>query len=563
MEENALVVVISTVDTLSHRHGPNAQMSYRMQSNGYSQHAAASCMAEHDVSWKGSLHEQFDLVCVDEAHVIKNPEASVTITLVWLGASFYVLATAIPLPNSVRDCAGYVLLMTGGDDPWELNQEWEIPNDCNPFEFDEDDPKSALIFSQRALETFITGANVNPQNAGFYLGKIWKRAMVRRTYASPDPADPTKRVSDSLPKLYNRRVLVRLTKREQEIYDRLSKEPLRKIARFVGEGKVVWNRKYARQLILLSTWLSFSYFGDKVMADSIAMWKSYDDLLYRWIKLVHQGEEDALGEASFEVPEPDNAIGILGVLCRDSAKVRHALRIIIELVLVAKRKVVIWCALPANQLLLHGILQLLRISHCTYTAELNPDARSELVSNFTTKTNEYMVFIASYAIAGVGLNLQSLSHHAIDFDAPENRGQREQAIGRQRRLGQPETVERFEMSVVNTFHDRITSNAIMKALVGGTAELTPPAKGLPYASPDKDLEVVFTVGRWYMVDGILIQGPDPRVDNLPVSEILSPTELVEAILNGQIKTDEEMPCNWEWVTEEAIPTVTPMAFEFD
>lgn len=374
--------------------------------------------------------------------------------------------------------------------------------------------------------------------------------MVRRTYASLDPADPNKRVSDSLPKLYNRRVIVRLTKGELDVYKKLSKEPLRKIARFIGDGKVVWNRKYARQLMLLSTWLGFTYFDEKVMANSIAKWKACDDMLYQWVKLVHQGEEHTLGKASFDIPEPNNAVGILIAICRGSAKVRHTLRILIELVLIAKRKVVIWCALPANQLLLHGILQLLKISHCTYSSELSADARSDLVHDFTTKPNEFMVFIASYSVGGVGLNLQNLSHHSIDFDAPENRGQREQAIGRQRRLGQPETVERFEMSVLETFHDRITSNSLMKALVGGTAELTEPAKEVTYTPLDQNSEIIYSIGRWYKVKDLLIQGPDPRVDHLPPSAILSPTALVEAILDGQVKTDDEMPCNWEWITEK-------------
>jgi hypothetical protein len=93
--------------------------------------------------------------------------------------------------------------------------------------------------------------------------------MVRRTYASPDPADPSKRVSNSLPKLYNRRILVRLTRGEQEVYNVLSAKPLRTIAKFPPSGKVVWNRRNARQLVLLSTWTSFTYLKDHVKAKMV------------------------------------------------------------------------------------------------------------------------------------------------------------------------------------------------------------------------------------------------------------------------------------------------------
>ncbi|KFY26103.1 hypothetical protein V493_04269 [Pseudogymnoascus sp. VKM F-4281 (FW-2241)] len=49
------------------------------------------------------------------------------------------------------------------------------------------------------------------------------------------------------------------------------------------------------------------------------------------------------------------------------------------------------------------------------------------------------------------------------------------------------------------------------------------------------------------------------VDHLPPSEILSLTKLVEAILDGQATTDEEMPCNWEWITEQPLsqPKIPP------
>jgi hypothetical protein len=44
-------------------------------------------------------------------------------------------------------------------------------------------------------------------------------------------------------------------------------------------------------------------------------------MLYRWIKIVHKGEAEALGEATFDLPEPDNIAGILAAVCRGSPKV--------------------------------------------------------------------------------------------------------------------------------------------------------------------------------------------------------------------------------------------------
>lgn len=58
------------------------------------------------------------------------------------------------------------------------------------------------------------------------------------------------------------------------------------------------------------------------------------------------------------------------IICRGAPKLRITLRLISEVVILAKRKVTIWCALPANQLLLYACLQALNIDTGCYTSEL-------------------------------------------------------------------------------------------------------------------------------------------------------------------------------------------------
>lgn len=113
----------------------------------------------------------------------------------------------------------------------------------------------------------------------------------------------------------------------------------------------------------------------------------------------------------------------------------------------------------------------MRIDAAVYTSELNPDERHELVKEFTTNPNNCHIFVGSYSVGSVGLNLQALCHHSVDFGSPSNEGQSKQSIGRFRRISQPYNVDRFELSGENSFQSRIIQNALRKAIPGATAEL--------------------------------------------------------------------------------------------
>ncbi len=78
-----------------------------------------------------------------------------------------------------------------------------------------------------------------------------------------------------------------------------------------------------------------------------------------------------------------------------------------------------------------------------YTSELSHSERSELVNAFVNQTKSAYVLIGGFNVGSVGLKLQALCNHAIDFDSAPNKGIQDQATGRLRRLNQPYTVERF------------------------------------------------------------------------------------------------------------------------
>jgi hypothetical protein len=548
--KNARVVIITSLPTLVARHGPPILRGYRINKQGWSANDATQAMYVPDADWVHDLSGVFDIVTIDEAHQIKNPDTAAHATVAWLQASFHVLATASVLPNGIGDFEGYMHFVDMNRNLWQDENlwRWGVDKSVNPYELDDEHPAAVLRMTTQAVKSFITGDDANRDNAGFYLQKVWQKCLVRRTYASKDPMDMTsgKAIGEALPRVQTRRIICRFTKAEQDMYDRFSEVPIRKLAHFLDNGRLVWNRKHARQLILNSTWLGFHWIGDAVHAGTIKEWKASPAILFLWIQLLHKKHEEMLpGGADFALPERDDIPQQLAVLCQGSPKLRHILRILAELVVLMRRKVVIWCGLPANQLLLLACCQALRIDCVCYTSELSHSERSELVNAFVNQTQSAYVFIGGFNVGSVSLNLQALCNHAIDFDSAPNKGIQDQATGRLRRLNQPYTVERFEVSVEKSFQSRVIQNSLMKAVPGAIAELSMNVE----STKVEDGETEFSVGDWYLINNELVQAPDPRVAGLPAAQKLSPAAVVQAIMDIQRGVREEADQNLVWERE--------------
>lgn len=341
--------------------------------------------------------------------------------------------------------------------------------------------------------------------------------------------------------------------------------PLRKLIQVLPNGKLYWNQRSYRQLILLSTWTGFFYIEKYIFADTIDHWTACPNLLYQWIKLLIAGYNEENEKLSVQramnltfqpprivpnLPEPHDIARQLSIICDGSPKLRSMMRVISELVILQQKKLIVFCSIPANQLLVYAVLQALRVSALLYTSNLSIEDRAAAVLKFTQKPNEAMVFIASYFVGSTGLNLYPLCYHILLFDSAHNEGAQRQALGRAQRIGQTETVEVFEINNVNTFQNRIIRNSIEKALPGTIAELDidislkPPSKSTGLQKEDSQLDI----GTWFVVDDELVQAPDPRVDSLPAEQALSPEQLVRFLL--RTKRGEPSDVDDEWKEEE-------------
>lgn len=568
-------LVFTSLSTFMKRHGPSEVQKYRLSEKGFTKKQSETTYFINEPEFPGNLDGCFDVIVIDEAHSIKNDETSGHATIRWLNAQFLILATASVAPNRVNDFQGYMEFVDTGIDLWtdENLRKWEVTDKINPYELADNHPAACLRYTTKAVKKFITNVDkakkpspAPPDKSGFYMSMVWQRCMIRRTYASKNPAKPNHLIGEDICRFFTRRIVCRFTNAEFQKYEAISMEAEMKLIKFIDD-KVVWNRKWSRKLLLNSTWLGFHYISDLLHANSVQYWKQEPrKMLHQWLRLLIDAMKTSDEQNIPILPDEDDVFGILALFCRGSPKLRATLRIIADLIVLQGRKLVIWCAVPANQLLLQGCLSLLGIGNVCYSSELDRKARTSSVKAFTEDI-KCKVFLGSWYVGSTGLNLQAQANHALEFDHPWSMGVQVQGRGRLRRMAQLYDVENFELYCANSFQSRVIANAISKYIPNAMAELS-----LKLNQDDgmidqvtEEKELVVAGDKWYLHGDELFQGPDHRIA-IHKLQPLSPTELCFAILDtarGSRIEAEEDKSDWEEAEAEFEPPIHLPIREFN
>jgi hypothetical protein len=199
----------------------------------------------------------------------------------------------------------------------ETLQNWNVAKDVNPYQLDDHHPAAVLQIIYKAMKTFIID-QPDATKSGLYLRKIWRKCMIRRTYASPDPRFPSRLVGAAIANLFSRRIICNFDTNEHKWYMHFSEYPLSKLTAILPDGNLVWNRRHARQLGPNSSWIAFRYIGDRIRANTIEEWKRFQDgLLYQWAKLLHKKMEKENPD-HFTLPEKEQVPQLLAIACRGS-----------------------------------------------------------------------------------------------------------------------------------------------------------------------------------------------------------------------------------------------------
>lgn len=524
--DNDRNVIITTKGTLAVRHSTSALTDWRVERGWTRARAEAACLIP-DQEWEGDISGQVNICAVDECHDIKSKESKAATTIRSLDARFYALISATPINNRIDDSQGYLPLIEpkNVEHLWSNANlaTWNVDEHVNPYNLH---PAVVLRATGRAANKFIFSKDVEDAVKGIRLEKLWEVCMICRRYDSPVPGDPARKIAAHIPNVARKTMVLSFTDEEWKIYTDLSSIPLKKLIKPLddGTGRVVWNMRYFRDLLMLSTWFGFKYVGPHVKHDTNRKWRRKDNIIHAWITKVH------MAEPSFPLPDRGNVVEQLAVMCRGSPKIRMFLHAIADKVILKQRRVVIWCLIPAHQLLVFGLFSLLQIRVGLYTSDLTFEERNEVVTAFQ-QPGPTMAFIASLKMTSAGLNLHQQCFEEIFFDNPTSKQMRDQAEGRARRLGQLFVVICLYLRVPGTFFDRITANNLLKFLPTMVAELdhTVFDKGL---TENDDGEIIAHLGNWVKVEGNLMLANDPRAAHVQPEAQLSVEEILSLLLRA-------------------------------
>lgn len=538
-EENAAVVVVASVQTWAARHGPAPLKAWRTQSQRMTEASIRAMYHTPNLKWKHDLSGLFAFCIIDEAQCIKNPASQSHLAALWLKADFNILVTGTPDANElVADMEGYLPFIEPckdkhpnlySQDKWD---EWQVTKTTKVYEDLEDvaDPAKVLRPSRHFFYKLINNDKVPTLLRGIRMAALLQSCMIKRTWVSRVNG---KLLADHIPASKHRRAICSFTPDEQGIYDQVSANSKKKLFRLQQTGpkagRIMWNWKHYRMLVLLSTWTGFFRIEDKLTAADVKRLMGGKDLLttiVQWYCQANPGE-----------PFPESPSGRLALVLKGAPKIRALLATIAEVVVKNQEKMVIFATLPAQQALVYAILQAMNIDTEVYHAGLSAAEKGKLQGKFDG-TNSPMVLIGSYATMSCGLNLQHRCHWGAFIDPPPSQQIGAQSCARIHRLGgqEDQIVEFVTFLTKKTFNERQVQNNLRKAIPGVLASLNNSIFGVNISTNDETDDLELDIGEWVQWEGRLVKANDPRLEQNHGLPILSGMDVVHQISDTEMGT---------------------------
>ncbi|KAI4124020.1 MAG: hypothetical protein LQ341_007121 [Variospora aurantia] len=217
-------------------------------------------------------------------------------------------------------------------------------------------------------------------------------------------------------------------------------------------------------------------------------------------------------------------------LCHGAPKLRVLLKNLRDQVIRDKEKALIVCQLPAVSVYLLEVLKILDIKAEAYAAFQSMEEKQSIIDRFNTPGSVLRVLIIPYALAGFGLNLQKDCWRIHAIECAWNLAALEQAIGRIRRLGNPQPIVYvYEYIVPGTFDDKAIQRNIEKAIPQAMAELN---RQIFFGKDTDDGTGSVDVGDWVSHEGQLWRYEEAREKFGRHFPVLSAVDLLREILLG-------------------------------
>jgi hypothetical protein len=254
--EGEVRVIFTTPETFRLRHGPKKLYDFRV---GRARRQAAAKMRgasdqriieisqklqedidyfaragfhEPDPTWMWCLDGMFDFGIVDEAHGLRNPDATVNIAIKWLNLPKILLLTATPIWGSPASFRGYLvhLATMRGIAVYKNLPKGEAADAFNPYDgkrrrqlqlqshdgrIPEDVRRLALVpeaFARFAHKFGSVVSGAKTTHSAEVIEAMYADTVVQHTYeSSMVPGNPKYAISTRLPQLFQVRIVTQMT----------------------------------------------------------------------------------------------------------------------------------------------------------------------------------------------------------------------------------------------------------------------------------------------------------------------------------------------------------------
>ncbi|GKZ61541.1 hypothetical protein AnigIFM49718_008260 [Aspergillus niger] len=498
-------VVLTTYQTLEARHGLSAVSQWHKKK--YSSQYKPTDRIPSDYPYE--LRKCFDLVVCDEAHYLRNANSGTSLAVHWLRGSFNLLITATPFFNTRNtDFQGYSRLLLF-DRP--------TPPDMRPEELMSQDK---YLLSVDFFRKYIFPQTIDDHTSATRMRVLLKHLMIRRSMASAVPIGSERTIGRDIPPVVRKVFEVPFTQEEGDAYNAYwdkNRKVLTLDTTDPNTPRFKWVMQNLRRLVLGGSWLGF------VMLESLVM-KIQE-------KQVVAGEDDikAFYRTLVKPPETEEEDGLqvaahqLAGMLKGSPKMRLMIEVLRDQVLLRGEKALIWTFFPGEEVYVHATLRAAGFDALMLHSNLDHKERNDMVNNFNTHRDSYMILIMSYLVNSAGLNLQRFCRNVHLFSVALARAIIEQAIGRVNRVGQTQVVQVFDYRVPDTFQISLNNRASQKALPGVLTDMSSSLASL--LEPEKDY---VEANKWVLRDGNLMYLED--VDERKKGDITDPDTLLDAIM---------------------------------
>ncbi|KAH7062035.1 hypothetical protein B0J12DRAFT_724161 [Macrophomina phaseolina] len=400
----------------------------------------------------------------------------------------------------------------------------------DPWDYVDEHPVSILRLTKESYIEHVAKLRASNHERGRRAREVFKSCMLRRTYNSC--IDGT-RISDDMPVVQHNIIECRLSDEEFPRYKEIFRECMSKLHR-KRKDDVVLDTNVYRQLLLVGTWLNCEHILD-YKVNKLREFRKANRSAYDILKDVQSKQKSRRfpPHLTLQLPEPNDKEGILKAFCRGSPKLRALAELIADLVLMRKEKVVVWCTLPAQQLIIEKFLREAGIDARDYHAGLNLDERTRLTKSFNT-SDGVVVLIRVYFMSETGSNWQFFCYDAIMFDEAPSKSVDDQALGRIRRVGQRSYVRVYRLYMLESFDEHLRSRLIVKALPGLMTELNMDIFGVGEHGDEGD-EVI--LGDYVLEDGKLVSLDDLPCNERDDADVLPADELL-MLIQKSLRGDE-------------------------